>query len=301
MTEKDFTSPACIIYLSTPCAVVCSTDFSLAFWFAVPKICPLNMSSQATGSTRMIEFLAWVEVNKKKLLIGAVAVAIAIAVYSIYQWHRNEAEAQANAALYKIQTPASQTEKPGGPGAQAFLEVATTHSGTSAGAQASLLAAEALFRENKFAESKTQFESFLRTYPEHPLSSTAAFGIAACFDAMDKANEVVTAYQDVVSRFAGSVVASQAKLGLARIYETKGDHAQALKIYEELARPAAASAWGSEASARRERLLTHHPELAKTNAPAPLLPVALSNAPASNRAPLELTPTNPAPAKTNGP
>ncbi len=207
----------------------------------------------------MFEFLAWVEVNKKKLLIGAAVVAVAIAVYSIYQWHRNEAEAQANAALYKIQTPASQTERPGGPGAQAFLEVATTHSGTSAGAQASLLAAEALFRESKFSEASTQFESFLRTYPEHPLAPTAAFGIAACFDAMDKATEALAAYQDLVTRFAGSVVASQAKLGLARIYETKGDHAQALRIYEELARPAAASAWGSEASARRERLLVHHP------------------------------------------
>src|SRR5438552_8693609 len=119
------------------------------------------MSSQATGSTRMIELLAWVEVNKKKVLIGAAVVAVAIAAYSIYQWHRNEAEAEATAALYKIQPPASQTEKTG-PGAQAFLQVATTHSGTSAGAQALLFGAEGLFRENKFVEAKAQFENFLR-------------------------------------------------------------------------------------------------------------------------------------------
>ena len=259
------------------------------------------MSSQATGSTRMIEFLAWVEVNKKKLLIGAVVVAVAIAAYSVYQWHRNEAEAEATAALYKIQTPASQTEKPGGPGAQAFLQVAITHPGTSAGAQALLFGVEGLFRENKFAEAKTQFENFLRTYPDQPMAPTAAFGIAACLDAMDKTNEALTAYQGVVSRYPGSVVASQAKLGLARLYETKGDLTQALRIYDELARPTASSAWGAEASARREQLLAHHPELAGTNPPAPVFPSALSNAPVTNLPPLELKTTNPAPAKTTGP
>ena len=259
------------------------------------------MSSQATGSTRWIEFLAWVEVNKKKVLTGAAVVAFVIAAYSIYRWHRNQAEAEGIAALYKVLTPASQTERPGGPGAQEFLKVATVHPGTSAGAQALLFGAEALFRENKSAEAKTQFENFLRTYPDHPLAPTAAFGIAACLDAMDKTNEVLTAYQDVISRYAGSVVASQAKFGLARLHETKGDLAQALRIYDELARPTASSAWGPEASTRREQLLAHHPELARTNPPAPVFPSALSNAPATNPAPVELKTTNPAPAKTTGP
>ena len=249
----------------------------------------------------MIEFLAWVEVNKKKVLIGTALVAVAIVAYSIYQWHRNEAEAEATAALYKIQTPASQTEKPGGPGAQAFLQIATTHPGTSAGAQALLFGAEGVFRENKFAEAKQEFENFLRTYPDHPVSSTAALGIAVCLDAMGKPDEALAAYQDVVNRYAGSAVASQAKLGLARLYESKGDLAQTLRIYDELARPTASSAWGAEASARREQLLAHHPELARTNPPAPVFPSALSNAPATNLPPLELKTTNPAPAKTTGP
>ena len=259
------------------------------------------MSRQATESTRMIDLLAWVEVNKKKLLIGAAVVAVAIAAYSIYQWHRNEAEAEASAAFYRVQTPASPTEKPGGPAAEAFLQVARTHSGTSAGAQALLFGAEGLFRENKFAEAKKEFENFLRTYADHPVAPTAALGIAACLDASDKTNEALAAYQDLVSRYAGSVVASQAKLGLARLYEMKGDLAQALKIYEELARPMASSAWGAEASARREQLMAHHPELARTNPAAPVFPSALSNAPPTNLPPLELKTTNAAPAKTTGP
>src|SRR5262245_50133902 len=194
---------------------------ALPFNLPSQRFAHLNMSSEATGSTRMIDFLAWVEVNKKKLLMGTGVMAVAIAAYSIYNWHRNEAEAEATAALFKIQSPASKPETP--PGAQAFLQVATAHVGTSAGTQALLLAAEALFRENKFAEAKTQFESFLRTYPEHPMAPAAAYGIAACQDALDKTNEALAAYQDVVTRYPGSVVASQAKLGLARLYQAKGD------------------------------------------------------------------------------
>ena len=243
----------------------------------------------------MIDFLAWIEVNKKKLLIGTGVMAVAIAAYSIYQWYHKEAEAEATAALHKIQTPASKPET--SPGAQAFLQVATAHPGTSAGTQAALLGAEALFRETKFADAKTQFESFLRTYPDHPMAHAAAFGIAACLDAMDKTNEALTGYQDVVTRYPGSVVSSQAKLGMARVYQSKGDLAQTLKIYEELARPTAASAWGAEASARREQLLARHPELARTNTSAPEFSSALSNAPP----PLELKTTNPVPAKTTSP
>jgi outer membrane protein assembly factor BamD (BamD/ComL family) len=249
----------------------------------------------------MIEFLSWVEVNKKKLLIGAAVLAVAIGAYAIYQWHRNEAEVDAVAALYKIQSPAGRPAGGGLPGAQAYLAVATSHSGTSAGAQALLMGGAGLFRENKFADAKTQFESFLRTYPEHPMAPTAAFGVAASLDAMDKTNEALTAYQDVVSRYPGSAVATQAKLGLARLYEAKNDFTQAFRIYEELSRPTAFSAWSPEAAARRDRLLARHPELAKTNAPAPVVSSALSNVLGTNPPLLELPPSNSPPAKPPGP
>jgi len=278
---------------------LCGPISALPFDSLSQRFAVLTMSSQATESTRLIDFLAWVEVHKKKLLIGAAVVGVAMAAYSIYKWHRNEAEAEAIAAFYKIQSPASQAESPGGPGAQAFLQVARMHPGTSAGAQALLFGAEGLFRENKFAEAKQEFENFLRTYPDHPVSSTSALGIAVCLDAMGKPDEALAAYQDVVNRYAGSAVASQAKLGLARLYESKGDLAQTLRIYDELARPTASSAWAGEASARREQLVAHHPELAKTNPPAPVFPAALSNALATNLQPLESKATNPAPAKTS--
>jgi hypothetical protein len=55
----------------------------LPFELLSQRFAELIMSSQATESTRLIDILAWVEVNKKKLLIGGAAVGVAIAAYSI--------------------------------------------------------------------------------------------------------------------------------------------------------------------------------------------------------------------------
>ena len=269
------------------------TDFGLAFLSGVPNSCPLdNMSSQATESTRMIDFLAWAEVNKKKLAIGTATVAVVIAGYSIYQWRRGQAEAEASAALLKVDRAGTTAENAPEPNPQAFLQVAAAHPGTSAGGRALLFGGDAFFRENKFAEAQAQFEIFLRDFGQNPLAPTAALGVAACLDALNKTNEALKAYQDLLNRFAGSAVVAQAKLGMARLYEARNEPAQALKIYEELTRPNTQSAWNSEAVMWREQLLSRHPELAKTNAPATAFPG--SNAPAQILP--GATATNPLPA-----
>src|SRR6266542_3285227 len=248
------------------------------------------MSSQATESTRMIDFLAWVEVNKKKLVLGTAAVAVVIAGYSIYQWRRNQAEAEASAALLKVDRPATTTESAPEPNPQAFLQVVAAHPGTSAAGRALLLAGDALYRENKFTEAQTQFEIFLRDFAANPLGPTAALGVAACLDAQNKTNEALKAYQDVLTRFAGAAVIPQAKLALARLYEASNEPAQALKIYDELTRPNVQSVWNSEAVMWREQLLSKHPELAKTNAPTAAAlgsnaPAVILSAPAATNPP----------------
>jgi TolA-binding protein len=253
----------------------------------------LNMNSEASGSTRSVELLAWLAVNKKKVLIGVIGLAVLTSALSIYRWSRAQAEVAASAALLGIEKPAGRGEEAKGPDAQAYLQVATAHTGTSAGAQALLLGAEELFKEGKYAEAKGQFESFLRDYHENPFAPTAALGLAASLDSQDKTNEALAAYQDVVARYQNSAVAGQAKLALARLYEAKNEPAQAMKIYEELTRPNAPSAWASEAGRHREDLLSRHPELVKTN---DLLPAVTAPAVTASGTIPPLTATNPPPS-----
>lgn len=260
---------------------------ALPFCRLSQTLADLNMSSHATQSTRMIEFLAWVEVNKKRLLVGVVAVAIVLGGVWIYQWHSNQAETEASAALLKVDRAGADPEGASDPNPQSLLQVATAYPGTGAGSRALLLAAEALYKENKYGEAKTQFENFLRNNADNPLAPIACLGVAACLDSMNKTNEAVAAYQDVLSRFGGSAVVGQAKMGLARLYEAANQPAQALKIYDELIRPSQQSSWGSEAALLRQKLLVRNPELVKTNAP----PAGVPGLTATN--PPVLTATNP--------
>lgn len=253
------------------------------------------MSSGAPDSTRLIEMVAWVEENKKPILIGVAAVAVLISALAIHRWNRNQAEIKAGAALFGLEKPFERGAESKGPAAQAYLELATTYRGTSAGAQATLLGAEVLFKEGKYAEAKTRFESFLQGNPNHSLAALAVFGVAASQDALGKTNEALAAYQDVVTRYPNSAVFGQAKLSIASLYEARNEPAQALKIYEELTRAAPPTVWGSDAARRREQLLAQHPELAKTNTPTATLPGASpSNV-------VQLLPTNPPAAPTTNP
>ena len=225
------------------------------------------MSSQSTESTASVEFLAWLEVNKKRVIIAAVAIGAVAGVLALYRYHQNEVEAQANQALFKIQAAAeSAGPDKKSPDAAGLIKVADEFKGTSAGSRARLLAAGALFEGGKYAESRAQFENYLQQDPSSTFASTAAYGIAASLDAEGKAPEAIAAYQNVVARYGTSAAATQAKLALAGLNEGRKDFTQALRLYGELTGTTAQTAWSMEAMQRREALLREHPELTPTNA-----------------------------------
>jgi predicted negative regulator of RcsB-dependent stress response len=225
------------------------------------------MISETTETSHGLEFLAWLEVNKKRVIVAAAVIAVVASAVAIYRWHHAERELQANTALLKAQRAAERNGAGQGPSAEPFLRVANDFRGTSAAGRALLLAAEALYTEGKYAEATQQFESFLRESSGSSFAPTAAFGVAACLDAQGKANEAVAAYQGVITGYPGSAAANQAKLALGGLHESRKELAQAVKLYGELSAPGQQSAWGIEAGMRRENLLRQHPELAPTNPP----------------------------------
>jgi predicted negative regulator of RcsB-dependent stress response len=252
------------------------------------------MSSEASAASRSVEFLAWLEVNKVRVITVAGILGAVAALVTLYRWHKDEVELQANTALLQAQASSESSGAAAKPATAALLKVADDFSGTSAGARALLLGASALFEERKYAEARGKFEVFLTQDGDSPFAGSAAFGAAACLDAEGKTNEAATAYQGVITRYNTSAAATQARLALAGLQEARGDHAQALRLYTELAASGAQSLWGSEAAQRREDLVRRHPELAPTNAPgatAPALPVPALNLSSSN------APAPPAPGR----
>jgi tetratricopeptide (TPR) repeat protein len=256
------------------------------------------MDSKPTESLTYYDFLAWLDRNRKAVLVGTVAVVAVIAAAALLIWQSKRGEILANQAIFSLPSVVTMREQSSRPTPEAYLEVARKHGKRSAGERALLLGAVLLFEQGRFAEAQAKFEQFLSEHQNSPLQSQAAIGIAASLEAEGKTDQAVAKYREVITRYPNDNVAPQARLNLARIYADK-EPAQALRLYDEMIRPEGSGTfdpWSNEASDRRRRLLEEHPELAATAAPAadPFsitpLPEELSPTP-----PVSATPENPAP------
>lgn len=238
-----------------------------------------SMMSEGTESTRTLEFLAWLEVNKKRLAIGGAVAVVVCCTLATLQWLRGERERSANAALFELQSKAETQDGKGHPSASAYEALAVEQAGTRAAARAQLLAAEVLFREGHYDEARKAFEQAANLVGDDSLVAVAAYGSAASLEALGRADEAIQAYQQVVLKHATASVAGQARLAMAAIYEQRGDWAQALRSYGELTNQLE-STWSSEAWERSQALLQLHPELAPSESASPT--VAPESAPATN-------------------
>jgi outer membrane protein assembly factor BamD (BamD/ComL family) len=226
-----------------------------------------HMSSQVSPSMAFYQAVAWLEANKKLLLVAFIVVVMVGFGIAAYFWQSDRTERAANDALLRLKTTARGPETPA-PNAAAYLQIVDEYRGTKAAARALLFAASALFAENNYADAQTHFERFLREHPQSPLAATAAYGAAAALEAQTRTDEAAAGYQNIPVRYPNSTLTDDAKMSMARIYESKGQPAQALRIYDELIKPTGQRGPATEAMMRREYLLVRHPALTQTNAPA---------------------------------
>lgn len=241
------------------------------------------MSSEPSSTTSIYDILGWLETNRKRLLIGAIAATAIGFGIAAYRWKAHENEIAASSALLQLKNPATSRGATNLPAASDYLKVEANFGGTDASERAALLAAGALFGDAKYDEARQQFEKFLKSHADSPWAAEAAFGVAVCLDALNKMDDAVRAYQDVLTRHGATAVAPQAQLSLARLHEAQGKPEQALKIYEEFSRAAGVNSWTPEANARKESLLVKNPNLVKPP-PPPAIPVS-TNTPAAANAP----------------
>jgi predicted negative regulator of RcsB-dependent stress response len=251
------------------------------------------MSSEATQTLTIYDLLAWLETNKKTLILGFVVAVVVGFGIAAYRYSAHQKEVAANDALLKLKTALSGADIAPAPDAAAYLKVAEQFAGTSAAERALLLAGTSLFSESKYAEAQAQFGRFLRDHAQSPFAVTAAYGTAAALEAQGKRDEALAAYQNLSVRYPNSSVLDDAKLAIARIYESKNQPEQAYRLYEELVKGGIMGSAASEAMSRKADLAAKHPEFVKTNAPVAAAS-AVVTAPSTN--PPAITLSNSAPA-----
>ena len=229
----------------------------------------------------MVSLMAWIEVNKRRILIGGVIALVLIVVVSLVVQQQARKEVAASRALSDIRVPYS----PGAPAApdtaNLLLKMSQAHQGTRAAARALLISGSILFSERNYDEAQKRYNQLLQEYPGNPWAADATFGIAVSLEAQGKSAEALAKYEDVRKRFASSTVINDSKLAIARMYEASNKAEDAFKLYEEVAAAGANSTLGTEAKFRQEELLRLRPELAKLN--APIAPPAPTVTPMTNR------------------
>lgn len=251
------------------------------------------MSSEATQSAGFYEFLAWLETNKKQVIVGAVVVVALALIIAFFLWQSRQREVEANAALLQLEMASRGGAGSTPPSAEAYLKVASRYSSTHAGERAALQAAGVFFEENKYSQALDQFKKFQADYSSSSMVPIAAFGVAASLDALNRQDEAIKAYEDVVTRYASDPEAVQAKLALGRLYQVKNKPELALKALDSVLGANSRSFLASDAAQQKELLLAKYPTLATNKVSTP------TTTPASG-ASLKGGPTNPpAAAKTN--
>ena len=217
----------------------------------------------------MISLMAWIEVNKKRLMIGGAIALVVIAVVSIVVQQQARKEVTASEALSDIRVPYTAGAAADPETANALFKMAQAHKGTRAAARALLISGSILFSERNYDEAQKRYNLLLQEYPGNPWAADGTFGIAVSLEAQGKSAEALAKYEDVRKRFASSTVINDTKLAIARLYEASNKAEDAFKLYEEVATAGANTTLGTEAKFRQEELLRLRPELAKLNAPIP--------------------------------
>lgn len=259
----------------------------------------MNSDQQQTTpeGAGMIEALAWLEVNKKRLAVGAVVLlVVGFGVY-LYNYFDEQKEVKASADLIALKPALTGSTNEAPVPASAYLKVAEQHPGTTAAERALILAAGAYFTEGKYGEAQAQFDRLLREHPSSKWAADASYGIAASLESQGKRDEALTAYQRVPTAYPNSSVVNEARLAMARIFEAKNQPAEALKQYDDITRGGMMTMRSQDAMMRRSQLVKQHPELEKpaTNSVPVVTP---TSGPSSNAPAITLSNTNAAPMAT---
>jgi len=212
------------------------------------------MEQNIAESPHLLNAWAWVEKNRKQVLLGVGAVAAVGLIIGYTSWARAAKEEAAGQALSAALFSGLANRTSSADTGTQLLKVASENRGTQSAGQALLLAGGVLFNGGKYAEAQAAFDQFARDNAGNPLTAQALYGSGAALAAQGKHTEAAQAYKSVTDRFPNSPVAPQARYAQAAALAAQSQWADAVALYEEVSRSAAGSSLGNEAALRADEL-----------------------------------------------
>lgn len=190
--------------------------------------------SSASLSDDPIESVTtWFQVNSKPILMAVGGVAVAAVAVMLYRSSTASTREKASAALYEAQTPYVQGKMP--EAEKALGNVATRYGSTAAGQQAAVLLAQVQFDQNKVDDGIKTLEKALGSSSAEFKASIEAL-IAAGYEQKKDFVKAAEHYAKAASAAQFKSEKYNQQANQARSLMTAGKDADALKIWEELAK-----------------------------------------------------------------
>src|SRR6516162_2333140 len=160
--------------------------------------------------------------HKQKIVLGAALAVLFLLCGSIYF------------GLQIIQTQNAEKAYSAAQSIEAWQGVIRHYPNSVAAGNAYLRIGAKLREDGKYSESDSNYETFIRRFPKHPLAVNAYMGLAANAESEKNPDKALAYWRQVVTLFGNSFQAPMALFHEARITAAKGQLKEAQALYESI-------------------------------------------------------------------
>jgi predicted negative regulator of RcsB-dependent stress response len=185
--------------------------------------------------------------NQRNLIIFSILVVIGVCAYIVHNHIKDAAEKDAGTALLNAND------------ITALVSAAKSHSGTAAGATASLLLADKQWNDGQQDAAIETLRSFIAANPSHPGKPTAQASLGARLMFQGKSAEAQSALQSVVDNPEARFLAPYALTLLGDMAKNAGDLTKAESLYKQASKEYAGNYFAQQAGKHLEMLKTKAP------------------------------------------
>ncbi len=133
---------------------------------------------------------------------------------------------------------------------QAFQEVVSKYSGSSASKLAKFYTAKCQFNLGQFQPAYSSFETAAEVLKDTPLGDECSFGKILCLSAQNQVPQAITISETFLKAHPDCFIGPQIRLNLSDLYLKNKDQAKALEQLKWVAQKNQDSTWGKEAQRR---------------------------------------------------
>ena len=198
----------------------------------------VNTAEQTPAEMAAVAGKAWFETNAKMILGVVVAVLVIVAGYIYYTKYymaprEDAAQAQNTLGLSYLAQGDYAAALAGENDFLGYEKIASEYAGTKAANLANLYAGVCYAQQKQYAQAINYLESF-DVQGDQSISAMALYALANCYAAENQLDKAISTFKEAASVASNEAISPMCLIEAAKLLESQGNNADALKIYENI-------------------------------------------------------------------